>query len=381
MKTVKAVLIILLLFVIIPGFGYFLWVVQKETKIDLMIVNKTVEKLKQNEFKSLNWALNYCKIVKSSSNSYDYQRDYFGYFPEPTYENAYIQGFKLSELSFLKDKYEGLIYLDCKGVGNTISATGQKSFYGGFNQSDFLLFKEMMGANKLVIAEYNFFSEPTEDLVRFNTEQLIDVYSVLWEGKFMNQLDREKVSVDLDEKWIEQYKENTGKNWEFKGSGLVLINEKKNRILVLPSDQYMTAAYPSILTNAELAAFYGVKESIPYCGWFQMVYEGKNEVISSFDLNLNEEGKQVLMSNGLEYHFPATIALAKPHQYFFAGDFSKQKVSLGFSKNRIVSQMTKTICKMRGDKPSEFFHNYYMPMYTTILKNYSASLSNEKSSE
>lgn len=381
MKTAKAILIILIIFVIIPGFGYFLWIVQKDTKIDLMIVNKTVERVTQNEFKSLNWALNYSKIVKSSSNTYDYQRDYFGYFPEPIYKNAYIQSFKLNDLFTLKEKYDGLIFLDSKGVENNINDSGMKSFYGGFNQSDFLLFREMMAANKLVIAEYNFFSEPTEDLVRFNTEQLIDVYSVLWEGKYVAQLDKAKVTGDIDEKWLEVYRENTGNDWEFSGPGLVLINEKKSRILVLPSELYMTETYPSILTNAELAAFYGVRESIPYCGWFQIVYEGKNEVISNFDLNLNEEGKKILMNNGLECNFPATISLAKPHQYFFAGDYSKQKVYLGFSKNRVVSLLTKTICKMRGDKPSEFFHNYYLPMYTIILKNYSSSLSNEKASE
>ncbi|MCF8381083.1 MAG: RNA-binding protein [Bacteroidales bacterium] len=380
MKTVKIVIILIALFVIIPGLGYFLWIVQKDSKLDLMIINKSVEKISKNEFRTLSWVLNYDKIVKGNSNSYDYEKDYFGYHPEPIYKDLYIQSFKLSDLSTFKEKYDGLIFLDNKGVENSKSTFSNSRFYGGFNQSDFLLLKEMSAANKLIIAEYNFFSDPTEDLVRFNTEQFIDVYSVLWEGKFMDNLNREKIGEELDPKWLDIYLEYTGYEWDFNGSGLVLINSKQSRILVIPSDMYMTKNYPSINTKSELAAFYGVKETVPYTGWFQIVYEGKNEVISSFDLNLNDAGKQMLMNSGLECTFPATIALSNPHQYFFAGDFSKQKVFLSYSRNRVVSELTHLLCRMRGNKPGQFFHNYYLPMFSTILKDYNSSLLNDSNS-
>ena len=103
MKTAKILLVLLAIIVLIPLFGYFLWVVQKSDKMDLMIVNKTVEKVSENEMRSLNWVLNYNKIVKSSSNSYNYEKDYFGYHPEPVYENQYIRSFRLDEIETLKE--------------------------------------------------------------------------------------------------------------------------------------------------------------------------------------------------------------------------------------------------------------------------------------
>ena len=377
MKTARSIIIILSIIVLFPLLGSFMWIIQKETKLDLMIINKTVEKVSKNEMRSLNWVLNYNKIVKSSSDSYNYEKDYFGYHPEPISEDRYIQSFKLKDLSVLKDKYEGFIFLDNQGVRIDGASNPRMDYYGGFNQSDYLLLKEMSDEGKLIIAEYNFFSEPTEDLVRFNTEQFLDVYSVHWKGKFMRNLDKEKISKVLDDKWIGIYSDYTGNDWTFTGSGIVLINEKQSRILVLPADQYMTKEFPSIITNSDLASFYNVKEIIPFTGWFQIVYEGKNDVISRFDLNLNEEGKQIVMNSGLECGSPAAISLANQHQYFFAGDFSKQSVFLGCSKVRMLNNLVHLGCSMRGNSPSQFFHNYYLPMYSAILNEYSTSLEKE----
>lgn len=376
MKTAKILLVLLAIIVLIPLFGYFLWVVQKSDKMDLMIVNKTVEKVSENEMRSLNWVLNYNRIVKSSSNSYNYEKDYYGYHPEPVYENLYIKSFRLDEIETLKDQYEAIIYLDNEGVKLSGSGKSKDSYYGGFNQNDYLLLKEMSEAGKMIIAEYNFFSEPTEDLVRFNTEQFLDIYSVHWRGKYFNNLEKKKVEKDIGVDWITNYKDMTGEEWLFKGKGIVLINDKQSRILVLPSEEYMTEEFPSIETSGDIASFYKVKESLPYTGWFQIVYEGKNDVISNFNLNLNEEGRKVLMNSGLESKFPATIALNNPHQYFFAGDYSKQWVFLACSKVRIVSDLMHVYCSSRAKNPSQFFHNYYLPLTSVIFEDYQSSLDN-----
>ena len=214
MKTAKILFVLLAIIVLLPLFGYFLWVVQKSDKMDLMIVNKTVEKVSENEMRSLNWVLNYNKIVKSSSNSYNYEKDYFGYHPEPVYEDLYIKSFRLDEIETLKDQYEAIIYLDNEGVKLSGSGKSKDSYYGGFNQSDYLLLKEMSEAGKMIIAEYNFFSEPTEDLVRFNTEQFLDIYSVHWRGKYFNNLEKKKVVKDIGVEWITNYKDLTGDELE-----------------------------------------------------------------------------------------------------------------------------------------------------------------------
>ena len=97
-------------------------------------------------------------------------------------------------------------------------------------------------------------------------------------------------------------------------------------------------------------------------------------MISSFNLNLNDEGRKVLMNSGLEGRFPATIALSNPHQYFFAGDYSKQWVFLACSKVRIVSDLMHIVCRSMAKNPGQFFHNYYLPLTSVILEDYQSSL-------
>ena len=381
MKTTRTVLILLSVIIVLPIIGYFLWIIQKDRILDLMIINKTVLTENSNEVKSLNYVLNYKKILKSTENTYDYNRDYFGFFPQPVYEGEYIKSFKMEDVESISDQYDGLIYLDNEGVVSNRLGKGLASRYGGFNQNDYILLKEMYNKNKLIIAENNFFSEPTEDLVRFNTEQLLDVYSLHWTGKLFKNLEKKKISQEIKEEWFEIYKNQYNSEWNYEGSGMVLFNKRQSRILVLPASEYMQSEFPSINTDPDLASFYNLPEEIPFGGWFQLVYEGKNQVISHFDLNLNEKGIELLKNSGLEAEFPASIALNEGHHYFFAGDFSKQNVFLACSKNRFLSGSLNGICKLMSGNPGQFFQNYYVPLMSTVFDNYLNSKEEKKTEE
>lgn len=370
MKTTRTVLVILAIIIILPFLGYLLWIIQKDQPLDLMIVNKSVANVHSNEVKAFNWVLNYKKIVKSTRSTYDYTRDYYGFFPDPVYEGDYIKSFKLEEIPALIEQYDGLIFLDNAGVESKALGNGKAAFYGGFNQNDYLLLREMYSKNKLIVAENNFFSEPTEDLVRYNTEQLLDVYYLHWKGKLFKNLDQKKVEDEIGKKWIDVYTQTNNSSWDLEGPGLILLNNKQSRILVLPQSTYMVSDYPTINTDEELASFYSLPLSVPYDGWFQVVYEGKNQVISYFNLQLNEAGREVLKSGGLDYIFPATIALNSDHHYFLAGDFSKQDVMLTCSKSRLLSGSLSSFCKLIEGSPAPFFQNYYVPFMSTILENY-----------
>jgi hypothetical protein len=370
MKTTRTILIIVLIIIILPFFGYFLWIIQKDHALDLMIVNKSVIDDKSNEVRSVNWVLNYNKIVKSSKNSYDYTRDYYGFYPEPLYETEYIRSFKLEDIPVVSDLYDGVYFVDNEGVKPEMVNDAIKTEYGGLNQNDYLLLKEMYEKGKLLIAEDNFFSEPTPDLVRFNTEQLLDVYSLHWKGKMFKNISLNKVQEKLGQQWIDAYEKYYNQTWRFDGPGLIIINEKQKRILVLPTDQYMMTEYPTISTDSDLAAFYNIPEDIDFDGWFQIVYEGKNQVISWLDLHLNEQGVNLFKKTGLESKFPIVIALSHDHQYFISGDFSKQNVMLGCSKSRVLSGSISGLCKIAGEKPGPFFHNYYVPFMSSVFQNY-----------
>jgi len=371
MKNLRTVLTIVAIIIAIPLLGRLIWSLQKGKKMELMIINKTVPQKSENEVKSLNWVLNFHKIIKANGDSYDYCRDYYGYHPDAITNERKIKSFKLSDISTLNEKYDALFFIDNTGVDLPEgSSHTYLKHYGGFNQNEYVLLKDMKSAGKLVIAEYNFFSEPTEDLVRYNTEQLIDMYSIGWKGKYCKNLNSKKVDENIDSKWIDRYKEYYNENWDFDGPGIILLNKAQNRIIVLSADEFMNESFPSIVTSEEMEEKYHLPGSVPFTGWFEIMYSGQNEVISSLNLNINEKGSEILMRNGLESEFPVVIKSRDSNFILFAGDFSKQKLCLANSKFRIVSDVIHRISHNMDHNPKRFLHTYYEPLLTTIFTNY-----------
>lgn len=370
MKKSGYLIILLAILLLLPVMGHFLWMVQKQKPLNLMIVNKTVPSSSENEVKSLNWVLNYEKVSKTGNEAYDFSKDYFGYHPDALNQERAIRAYRLEELPEIKAEYDGLIYLDNEGVEYKTPGYSSITHYGGFNQTDYLLLKEMIANNKLVITEFNFFSDPTEDLVRYNTEQLMDIYTLRWKGKFFKDLDKKKIANEIDIKWLDSYKEINQKEWDYSGAGLVLCNEKQDRIVVLPAEGYMEESFPTIETSSENKDLYNLPSRTAFEGWFEIVYPGGNEVISNINLNLNEAGVELMKKNGLDPVFPACIKMTDKPVYFLTGDFSKQDVVLAWSKMRILSDLCRGICRGRTKNPKQFFQTYYIPFMSTIIERY-----------
>lgn len=372
MKTIRLILIFLAVIIALPLAGRLFWILKRGKPVDIVIINKSVLKSPMNEVKTLNFTLNFNKFVKKSGDLYDFKTDYLGYYPDASSESKRIKTFKLEEISTLSDNNDALFFIDNSGVkiDNIKKKLTKSSVYGGFNQNDYALLKEMINKHKLVVAEYNFFSSPTEDLVRYNTEQFLDVYSLSWTGKFFEDLSREGVSGEIATSWFDFYKLNNSADWDFSGPGLILLNFKQNRIIVLPAQKYMESEFPSIITNIEYSQKYNLPEKIAYNGWFEVSYEGKNNVISHFNLNLNTSGAEILRSNGLEPEFPAVIFSERNKFYYFAGDFSKTEVCLPVSKLSFFGKIIFNVKLGNSQNPDNFFKLFYNPLLTKILSDY-----------
>ncbi|MFW5820421.1 MAG: hypothetical protein ACOCWA_03970 [Bacteroidota bacterium] len=369
MKSSVYFFIAVALVILLPLAGHLAWRIQKKNPLDLMIVNKTVLQSSENEVKSLNWVLNYRKVIKNDRQNYDFEKDYFGFHPDAISTDRTIRSFGIDDLSDIKEKYDGLFYLDNKGVELDHQKYANLKYYGGFNNTDFLLLKEMMNNEKLVVVEYNFFSEPTEELIRYNTEQLMDIYSLHWKGKYFKDLSEKKAGKELEEKWFECYKNYSGKEWDYTGPGLILCNLKQDRIIILPKEEYLIDS-PVITTTEKTKDQYKLPAEVKYSGWFDIIYEGNNEVISTISLNLNPKGIDFLKQNGLEGSFPASVKMKGKPVYYLAGDFSKQKVFLPFSKMRIINDLYRGICNTMTGNPHVFFQTYYVPFMSGIILDY-----------
>ncbi len=371
MKTTRFILIIVAIIVILPLLGRLLWEIKKSRPINLLIINKTVPKSSENELRTLDWTLNFEKFVKPNNDNYNYKTDYYGFHPDMSMNELMIKSFRLDEIDSFTQIYNGLIFIDNSGVeieekGNP----GKKMRYGGLNQNDYILLKGMIAQNKLVFAEYNFFSEPTVDLVRFNTEKLIDIYYLGWKGKYFNNLKYKSVEKEISSRWIDIYKKLEGKDWTFNGPGIILMNEAQSRIIVVPSSIYMKSEYPALRTSEEQSKVYNLPSSVAFTGWFSVVYRGKNTVISDFDLNLNKKGVELLYNNGLEPVFPAVIVSPDKRFFFVAGDFSKTNVLMAGCKLGIITSLWMNIAAKMTKNPNKFFQTYYNSLLSSILDEY-----------
>jgi hypothetical protein len=207
---------------------------------------------------------------------------------------------------------------------------------------------------------------------------LIDVYSLGWRGKYFKNLSANKIEKEISQKWIDIYKDYSNTNWEFNGPGILLIHDKQKRILVLPEAKYMSKKYPEVVTVNDYAASMCLPERTAYTGWFDIFYPGENIVISSFDMNLNEQGIELLKSNGLSNIFPACVKSTDDMLYFLSGDFSKQSVFLPSSRIRLVNDISMAICKNMTGTPGKFFQTYYVPFMSCILDDYYTKKTNNQ---
>ncbi len=377
MKAYRFLIILLVVIIALPFAGRLFWLVKKNRTFNIVIIDKSVWKSSQNEVRTINWTLNYEKFVDSVGELYNYHHDYLGYFPDAVTEDRSIKTFKLQDIPSMTETMDALFFADNAGIQkNEVQPKSPNGIsYGGFNQNDYFLLKEMINKQKLVIAEYNFISSPTEDLVRYNTEQFIDIYSLGWIGKFFTDLGKDKVAALISTNWFDRFKQNYSAEWEFTGPGVILLNSSQNRIIVIPASKFMTSKYPAVVTSPEIAGRFNLPEKTAYTGWFELIHQGNNNVISHFDLNLNTDGVNLLKMNGIEAEFPAVVESRNKKLYYMAGDFSKVHVFMPFSRLGFIGNIIMKAEKNRTDNPDKFFQTYYNYLLAGIMNEYYLEIS------
>lgn len=368
MKTLKVTVIVICVILILPLLGYAGWLVKKGHPLEVFVVNKSMISYKGSENKAFNNVLNVEKALTSGNRIYHLKKDHYGLiWNNGDYRIKYP---RLKEHTRIAEKFDLFYYADASGIRTSDTRELEyeeydKILFGGVNNTDYNLVKDIVSLNKTLILECNFFGPPTDELVRYNMEKLTDVYYVGWRGKYVSDLAGvPDPAPGFD--WKELYLQYTGTPWNYTGPGIVMFNQSAGRIFVLEEGKHIQTSEGLIFSSEEGVRDFGLPENVNYEGWFTLLHPGNNKVLSDFQLNATDEGIVKLNEFGVPVNFPALIR-GDENFYFMTGDFGKCKSNSLLPKILVIGPLFDKI-KADGKSSSNFYYSFYKPLMTTIVR-------------
>ena len=379
-KTLFIVFFILAAIIVLPVINRIRWNFQEKKPIDIILVDKTVPTLEHDHHKSFTWILNNERFVKKESlENYSYFNDYYGFSPKrPLREKQWERrDYRLTDLITLAEKNDVVYFADTYGVffndwyeGINKSRKSRK-LYGGLNNNDFLLIKEMKDRNKLIILEYNSFDFPTAQFESVRTQEKLGISFSGWTGRYFSSLDSTSQDFPI---WVtSMYRKQYKKPWTFTKPGIVILKEKE--ILVLEEGIQLNNPMPHIVTDASSCTKYGLTSSVAFDRWFDIIDPMENKVVSKFIIETTAVGDTLLAGNNLMSSFPAVVQDSVSNRiFYFSGDFATNKVPSWISRFEGVSKLRGILYSERPDDTRRFFWLYYRPLITGILTEYHNSM-------
>lgn len=363
---------------LLPFWMWLAWLLTPKKQLVIAIVDKTEISRAGQEHVSLTWILNHERYTKTPTQSYKVGDDYFGFFPQKD-EKFRVKGlerFTEQQLEQLSQDCDATYFTDTYGVYNNEWFSGKYStersgiLYGGMSRQDIRFLQKMKEKKKLILTEFNTIGSPTDSTIRQEFEQLFGLQWSGWIGRYFASFDT-SVNKELPHWLINNYKAQHGGQWPFSKSGIALVSNR-DEVEILEDGRDLTQPLPQIITTEAARKEYDLPRQIRYSFWFDVmrIDTSINEAIASFELDVNDTGRQLLARYGLSPRFPAVIrhAAADYRFYYFCADFCDNPVNLTTSYFKGISAFRSFFY---NDDPSErgsFFWNYYRPLVTKILE-------------
>ena len=379
-KPLIIVVIILAVIIALPFINFLRWSFQTKKPMGIIIVDKTVPTLERLKHRSFNWIIKNDRFVKKENKtSYSFKKDYYGFFPtRPVRERLWDKNeYRLVDLAELPEKADAIYLTDTYGVFfnewyQAINKSRKpRKIYGGLNNNDNLLIKEMKDRNKLVILEYNTFDYPTAEYESYRIQERLGIKYSGWTGKYFSTLDT--TSRDFPVWMTAIYRKQYKKQWGFTRPGIILLKDKA--IIVLEEGTDLKNPLPEIITEPEFAEKWNLAGSVPFDHWFDIIDPMLNTVISKFSIPTTAMGDSLLSFNGLTNEFPAVIQdPVAQRTYYFSGDFAHADIPMWTSMFVGVDKLKGMFYSKKTDDPRRFFWLYYKPLIKGIFNDYYTSL-------
>ena len=383
----RVLTILLVITVLLPLLMFLAWVFKPNTKLDVLILDKTVLTSNVQEHISLSWVLSHEKYVHSDFGVYDPKKNYLGFFPDDkgNYKIKDFNNYKQEELKRLANSNDVAYYTDLYGIySNEWMATyypekvkdkrfisqRSTSYYGGLTKNELNLLKEFKNQKKLIINEFNIIAHPTSNSIRKAYEKEFDMKWSGWVGRYFDSLDT-LTNMDIPRWLIDNYLDQHQGKWPFKKSGIAFVRED-DRVEILENKTHLKVEMPFIYTSDAVAEKYGISKKIKYSFWFDIISANDSTMntLSEYKIETNSVGDALMKKWGIPHTFPALISNKQQLYYYLAGDFCDNPVSLNSS--RLIGVQWFAFVSLSSNKAERFsfFWYYYRPLLKTILSDY-----------
>jgi hypothetical protein len=382
-KTLLIIGIILAVIIALPVINLIRWTFQSKKPMAIILVDKTVPTLERENHKAFSWIMTNERFVKKDKkSSYSLTKDYYGFYPlRPVRDKTKWEkkDYRLADVINLAKDNDAVYFADTYGVffndwyrGINKSRRSRK-LYGGMNNTDYLLLKEMKDRNKLIIMEYNSFDYPTAQFESIRTQEKLGLSFTGWTGKYFSSLDTTREDFPI---WMTQmYRKEHRQPWKFTKGGIVILNQKN--IIVLEDGTDLGNCLPRIITDETNCEKYGVNSSVAFDDWFDIVDPLNCNVVSSFKLETTAKGDTLLAGKGLTNSFPAVIQeTPTSNVYYFSGNFAYSNKPFWTSRFKGVEKLKGILYSDNADDTRRFFWLYYRPLVNSIFTNYHATAEN-----
>lgn len=366
-----------------PLWMWLWWKYTEKREINILIVDKTVVRQPAQEHESINWVLKNNQYIKADGSYYDISTDYMGFYPFKN-KKYYLNGLERrdsAQIEAMAKKLDAAYFADCYGIYYNDWYDGDvrnhsKIIYGGMRKQDIQMMQAIVRDKKLLISEFNCMASPTPKYIRAQFEDLYAIRWTGWIGRYIDELDSSK-NEELPRWAVVNYDKTHNTKWDFSGQGIILVNEK-GHVEVLEDRRHLNGVTPLIMTNEEEQKTFDLPEKIRYPFWFEInLSSRKNNVLSVYRLNTNDEGDSILLANNILKVFPAVIErkVDQLSMYYFAGDFADNPIDFDLAKFKKIEWLKYlSINKEVYGERESFFYEFYLPLMSNILKKYEAKM-------
>lgn len=379
-KIFSPSVLIFLLIVIALTSIYWVWLIMPTRPLGIVVLNKNVpaSSIDKNnnlagdyrKHMGLYWVLKNQRYTNPENKSfYDYKTDYYG--PIIDKDSNIIGAKNLEKLDPIPD----LIYLaDGYGDGNISDLTIEK----GITTNDIGVISSSYTQGSRLIGEFSISSYPTKPEIKKELENLFGIKYTGWIGRFVLNMQNKD---DVPPWALSLYETQYGKVWDLTGSGILLVSDKEELIILQNGVDYnQDSVTISILPKFQ--SKFG-KMSVNYYNWFEITKVNYGtEIVAEYRLPLTDKGKSKFSKISPEFVFPAITknTVNNNSSYYFSGDFNDYTIAEKASEYLIAEKFNQVFSYEKKGDITNFFWKFYVPFMREILdETYEISKVNKES--